>query len=46
MAFEYHEEAYKAYGRMREKIRSKMLKNILLGEIQWTKERELQVVLP
>ncbi len=46
MSFEYHEEAYKAYGRMRERIRAKMLKNILLGEIQWTKDREMQVVLP
>ena len=46
MAFEYHEDAYKAYGRMREKIRDKMLRNIMLGEVQWTKENELQVVLP
>ncbi len=46
MTFEFHEEAYKSYGRMQEKIRSKMLKNILLGEIQWTKDHELQVVLP
>ena len=46
MAFEYHEDAYKAYERMKEKIRFKMLKNIMLGDVQWTKENELQVVLP
>lgn len=46
MAFEYHEDAYKAYERMQEKIRFKMLRNIMLGDIQWTKDDELQVVLP
>ena len=46
MAYEYHEDAYKAYGRMQEKIRVEMLRNILLGDVQWTKDNELQVVLP
>ena len=46
MAFEYHEDAYKAYGRMRDRIRFKMLRNILLGEVQWTKDNELKVVMP
>ena len=46
MAFEYHEEAYKAYGRMQEKIRIKMLRNIMLGDVQWTKNDELNVILP
>ena len=46
MSFDYHEEAYKAYERMRERIREKMMRNIMLGEIQWTKQGELQVVVP
>ena len=46
MAFEYHEDAYKAYERMREKIRFKMLRNIMLGDASWTKDNDLQVVLP
>ncbi len=46
MAFEYHEDAYKAYERMRDKIRFKMLRNIMLGDASWTKDNDLQVVLP
>ena len=46
LAFEYHEEAYKAFGRMKEKIRFRMLRNILLGDAQFTEKDELQVVLP
>ena len=46
IAFEYHEDAYKAYERMQKKIRVKMLRNIMLGDVQWTADKELQVVLP
>ena len=46
MSFDYHEEAFKAYERMRERIREKLMRNIMLGEIQWTKQGEIQVVVP
>ncbi|MCD8379753.1 MAG: accessory Sec system translocase SecA2 [Lachnospiraceae bacterium] len=46
MMFEYHVEAYHSYEEMQKRIKVRMMKNILLGEIQIKKDGDLQVVLP
>ena len=46
VAYEYHLESFEASKRMQKKIRSNMMRNILLGEIVFSREEGMQVVLP
>lgn len=46
MMFDYHLEAYRAYQRMQKRIKKQMMRNILLGDIEFNGKGELQAVLP
>ncbi len=41
--FEYHQEAYKGYQKMREAIKRKILQNVLLSDVSYTEKGEMQV---
>ncbi|HFR3425446.1 TPA: accessory Sec system translocase SecA2 [Streptococcus suis] len=41
--FEYHQEAYKGYKKMKEEIKRNILQNILLSDVSYTEKGELQV---
>lgn len=41
--FEYHQEAYKGYQKMKEEIKRGILQNILLSDVSYTEKGEMQV---
>ncbi|HFI0150652.1 TPA: accessory Sec system translocase SecA2 [Streptococcus suis] len=41
--FEYHQEAYKGYQKMKEEIRRNILQNILLSDVSYTEKGDMQV---
>lgn len=44
--FEYHSEAYASFQRMEKTIRQQIMRNILLGEKEYTKTGEMQILFP
>lgn len=44
--FEYHEEAYDSFLRMQRTIKREIVRNIFLGEKEYSKTGELQVLFP
>ena len=44
--YEYHKEAHASFLRMVENVKERMMRNILLGEIQESKDGKMRVINP
>ncbi|MDO4633734.1 MAG: accessory Sec system translocase SecA2 [Eubacteriales bacterium] len=46
MLYEYHLEVSRSYDYMRRRVKQQMMRNILLGEIRFDKEGNLEMIMP